>query len=112
MKSAIALLAALVGLSGLVALSCTAPLAGAPCPCLDGFEECDLVTQTCRTIQGDAAPIDGSSFAPADAAPEHDAASGPSDGGLDPFDAAGWNDADPFQPDADAWADAGGADAA
>ena len=89
MKSALAMLAAMVGLAGLVALSCTAPLAGAPCPCLQGFEECDLATQTCRAVQ-DAGTGDGSSHLPADAFPTTDGAGNPfDDSGLDPADSGG-----------------------
>jgi hypothetical protein len=101
MKSALALLAALIGLAGLVALSCTAPLAGAPCPCLSGFEECDDATQTCRAIQ-DGGPVDGASGLPADAFPTTDGAGHPfDDGGLDPADSGGGSaDADPTPSDA------------
>lgn len=106
MKSALALLLALVGLAGLVALSCTAPLSGAPCDCLPGYE-CDEVADVCRPIGGDA-----SGLAPADAHVPSDA--GDTDGAVNPSDSGGGSadagaadasvggaDADPFTPDAD-----------
>jgi hypothetical protein len=111
MKSAIALLAALVGLAGLVALSCTAPLGGAPCPCVSGFW-CDVPADICRPIEGDGSP-----FSPADASRDPaDGSGSPFDADLDPTDSGGGSadasvspadasdgfaDADPFTPDAD-----------
>lgn len=91
-KSALALLAALVGLAGLVALGCTAPLAGAPCECLPGYE-CDRAADVCRPIR-DAGPNDASSLLPTDAA------TGAIDAASDPPDAGGESiDARPFEPD-------------